>query len=258
MVEPLVAADFNGAETPTFYWIKPGTYQVTFQYTLSDGTSASAATSFNIEGPTQPNVTVTEGQVLIGNGAMFDDLHFAGLPNTSAELQYGISFSPGGNPPTDYAKPPAHFMGSFSWAQLIVHYEWSVTRGVVNQTCIGNVGLDGSYTYAARVPGSTTIPDDAPYLELEKKLGIPDIVTWEFGADMYLLWTANVPGAIPVPLGHIPWSFSATAEGKGAKLRSLIRSDVPPAAFQASTDYPPWGGLASGGQLTSGGDCPQL
>jgi hypothetical protein len=60
----VIQTDFTQAST-TFYWVVPGTYQVTLSCTLSNGQSASAQATFEVDGPRSAAIKTYQGQVAI-------------------------------------------------------------------------------------------------------------------------------------------------------------------------------------------------
>jgi hypothetical protein len=57
-------ATFSDPQTTTFYWVTPGTtspntFKVTYQYTLADGKPASVEATFEVDGPTATQNSVT-------------------------------------------------------------------------------------------------------------------------------------------------------------------------------------------------------
>jgi len=112
-------------------------------------------------------------------------------PNALNATTYGMTF----NPPTNYQNASG---GTFSLVQLI-------STDKINTSDYGS-GLDTQYPYPGSYPASAT--DDSPFVNLPST---PNSVTRTFTANMFLMWTSNIAGSIPVPLGYQTWGFVATA-----------------------------------------------
>lgn len=213
-VTPLSTSDFtNQTQTPTFYWVKPGTYIVYYNYSLS-GVAGSVQATFNVEGPTNPSATVTELDAVIpvkfsaGYGLILTkrllnppncgDTIPAGHPNSCRAA--GVKFRP-------YAIRPPDYTGTFKWVQIILKDQY------VGKICTVafDGGLDNLYPYPDVIddstePGGTmfTALDGPDFVFLPEQ----ENIDWTFQATMYLMWQAtNVSGAIPVPLGRVDLGF---------------------------------------------------
>jgi hypothetical protein len=231
-----------------FYWKIPtvtstgtnitpsGTYRVSYQYTLADGSSGSVPVDFIVEGPTSPTITPSDPGLLRPVKLRGEtDIAFWGLDQMWCFYAYapndyscypGITFTPKADLPSDY-------IGSFQWVQFITEYE---TTSIIGQSPISTTkdflagapsALDNAFPSPVRIDDRQTrvppAPDpvlqttwaDAPRLQLCPKYSQ---VTWTFSADMYLLWqaqTSKVTGkpvnGIYVTLGMVSWGFDGTA-----------------------------------------------
>jgi hypothetical protein len=116
-------------------------------------------------------------------------------PNCSGTISGspGIQFSPVGSPPG---------AGNFLFAQIV--NSDAVNYSGPSSSCSTVSGIDGQYPYQGMVNPATVV--DGPLQQ-----AYATSLTRNFQATMYLLWQPTTTGAIPVPLGYIPWEFVATA-----------------------------------------------
>lgn len=238
-----------------FYFTVPGTYTMTYQYTVningSLGTSPLSTATFTADGPTGTSVLVCGGAVdetggggctasgALGKVAILgSSLYFGGTSGTNV----GIAMTASATAPS----------GNFTWVQLITGdvITETPTGGGAAQTCnppevpAAGVfpGLDTAYTYPIINPALTTVYDNPPV-----GLGAGyNKVSRAFSAKMNLMWTPTADAActgagctIPVPLGSVNWKVSATAtlNAGGTWVPSGGGSA---GAFVANTAYPTW------------------
>jgi hypothetical protein len=217
----------------------------TFTYQLANGNQASATATFNVRGPTQPNIDATTGQLVLVNTTPIQ-----GHPNLHVERMNfagpGIRFTLSATPPVP-ANPGAYF-----FTQLISVDTDSILDGNGFRVCTANVfnadpgpQLDTFFPYPSVVntPAST---NDSPGISLNlssdpnnNQINSAEVIR-TFSAKMYLMWDpglnangvsgctpahgvfdpslpppgfqitpSNCDGSIPVPLGFVPWSFSS-------------------------------------------------
>jgi len=220
------ATNFSQQST-TFYWVVAASSQtVTFTLNLSDNTHPAATTTFNIAAPTSPGVATQLGQVNITPGP---------------ELQFGNLATPGIKL-TASATPPSGYSNSFVWVQVNTNDALLITlNNNTSQTCNwattppgGDPYLDTSYPYDTHTSTSDSPAaglDSTTYKELIRN----------FAATMYLMWTPNLPNAIPVPMGYVSWNWSGDAVyNSSTQLWSVSGSSQNANAFQASNSYPTW------------------
>jgi hypothetical protein len=92
----------------------------------------------------------------------------------------------------------------FQWVQLIDSDRVSIkTTAGDTVVCKGTAGLDSTYPY---IVGSNTADD--PAVQLSSSFAS---VSREFSAQTYLMWTSNIAGSIPVPLGSVTWAFEESS-----------------------------------------------
>jgi hypothetical protein len=213
----------------TFYWVDSGnSRQITFNATLLSGNSSPATVTFNVQGPTQPNITTTTSVAQIDpfiQGTEF--LHFG------SSQQPGITF-------TGSASMQVRNIGTLSWVQLIKTVESTKITTGGQQTCAPFTfvaaprvpELDTTYPY--QTDGDTSNPgvdysittNDIPGICMSDELGE---ITENFSATMYLMWDPTIPApchgsqigqyvsnaptctSIPVPLASVDWRATADA-----------------------------------------------
>jgi len=196
-VEP---TDFTQSST-TFFWTTLGTKNVTYTVQLK-GKTYTAKTTFEVQGPTCDSdcVTIQRGNV---QTYYYDNLWWLSFGNVHTVTPHapGIEFteSAGASP----------VPGQFVWVQLIDSdylVVWFSAGG--NETCTfaiaGVGGLDTDFPYEA----NATSVDDSPNSAM--------LSTWKKAKQatefrMFLMWQSSTSDSIPVPLGHVAWTFSGTA-----------------------------------------------
>jgi hypothetical protein len=255
---PAVVADFSHASTnggavaltnlsqssTTFYWVTAGnSKQVTFTLHLSNGSTPSAKATFNVAGPTSPNVHTcggnvttcasdgTLGQVAINPGPF---LQFGGT-----QSNVGIIFAASATPPSGYSN-------NFTWIQYIRGdlVDLTPSNGDPVKHCVPTtqpdpttgIGLDTQFPYATASP-----TNDNP------KLGLTPTykeVQRNFSATMYLMWRPGLPNDLLIPLGWVEWQFLGDALLTGASTNQWSLSPTSGSGssgqFQPSSFYPVW------------------
>lgn len=200
----------------TFYWVDltdANQYPVTYTYTASNGNSASATVTFEVDAPSGVNVgSPTEGSPI---QAAANVAPISGSANGITQLSDGIeALASATSLPTG---------GQYQWVQLI---DGSTIKGVTplspaQQSCTpvssSNPELDNTYPYL--LVSTTTVTDDtvndSPTFPLKPANGE---IASTFSASMYLMWvppaltgTYVCPSGnactIPVPLGYFPWNW---------------------------------------------------
>ena len=245
-----VATDFVH-DSATFYWVYPspaqGPFSVTFTLNLSGGAQVSATTSFNVAGPTAVSLFTCGGNVPSGcahNGPLgtvaIDTGPVLRLGGPASNI--GIAFTASATPPSGYAN-------TFSYVQLIKNDPITLTPSnggavqVCNPTTQPVVGvfpaLDSGYPYSK----GTTTSDNPPTATLTNT---DKEVTRAFSATMYLMWSSELTGSIPVPLGYVDWQFTADATLTNSQSNTwAVKSGTGSAgSFVASNSFPVWASFA--------------
>ena len=180
----------------SFYWVRPGTYLVSYGYTLGDGTTGTVSATFVVDPTPQFALNVSIGD----------------LQNFAHGIENGIYLIP----PIIFG-PPTPSIGNIQWAQVIkthiyhAHYAQAGTH--YTKTCNSGTGLDNGYPWGTFLNDDGITAKDSPGIFPDEPNQKFSAVDWTFHADMYLMWKPmNVVDAIFVPLGVVPWGFTATAE----------------------------------------------
>jgi len=217
-VTKLTEADLKNSEI-NYYWVYTGTdLPVTYQYcaTIPDvGNQCSpiANASFNVTGPGDAQMaTDAYGAVVINR---IVDRQPCLPVDLDPYLQYGVvtgyddSVCPDlggviGNPPgIKFTQPEASSRGKYSFVQIVNKDTVKYFEGENGSlSCPTNPGLDSVYPYTQFPDGTTS---DSPSVLLEPYYSK---VSRTFKATMYLLWTSNKPGSIPVPISSQSWQFT--------------------------------------------------
>jgi hypothetical protein len=255
----VTAADFANPVTTQFYWYEPGTYTVKY----SSGASDKAETTFYVAPARVPTVAVNEKMAGVScqDYPKECDIQYRTDPITMAtglytgfgnssppSLNLGILFN-------EYGSPGS---GSFQWVQLIRSDDIKYTttnRSMLD--CPASPGLDGRYPYAPDPSdpyASDATANDSPGASIDSTV---TAVTSDFSAQMYLMWTSNLPNSIPVPLGSVKWRFVESSKGDKSDPYGWTTPTVALALHsEFSTnfsDYPKWDSLTMAAKR-----CPEL
>jgi hypothetical protein len=196
-----------------FYWVYPGTFSITYHYTLVNGVQSPTSTAtFKVVGKgsmsNKPYSKLTADNLAACGGLPAEPWMVYGNVTSSKTKPcadaypgstFGMVFTPSGAPSG----------GTYSYVQLINSDTY--TQG---NNCTTSQGVDGGYPYTAILPG-TSPPQaaDAPALS-----GPPyNSLDRSFNATMFLLWTSKVVNSIPVPMGYQTWAFDGSATCSAAK-----------------------------------------
>jgi hypothetical protein len=219
----------------TFYWVVPGVDNETVSYTyqLSNGRSASASVTFNVDGPTGnvlPNVFVntTDAATSIqpSNDPSLPDTTLIGMKGSPINPFYGVFFN------VANATPPKTTAGVYVFAQILdtVMLQRITSSGYQAPT-LANEQLDGGYPYPT-ADGMTV--HDAPATYVSNTYGESGE---KFGATMYVMWDPALPSgcipahvdstttpytyvpsmctSMPIPLSSAHWGWSNCAVNQG-------------------------------------------
>ncbi len=242
----------NTNSTYAFYWVYPGSFGVSAQYTLVNGqTSPTTTSTFTVKGLTGGPLSNTNyGSLTVDN--------LTGCPAQvgGPYLVYGNVTGPAPGCPgktmgtpgivfdvSKYGQPSA---GMFSWVQLISSDTTTSTHSNgTKYTCTTTAGIDLSYPYGSH-PTATTA-NDAPEAPLPTSFAT---VSRSFVATMYPLWTSNAANAIPVPIGNQGWQFSGQTILVGGKWQKptgngTVGSFTAANGNQPNKGYPVWTGKAT-------------
>ncbi len=204
-----VTADDLQTSAATFHWIDPATRQVTYNYTLSNGTSGSASVTFNIlaPGPTDPALPLLTADLGTVDIVRFFPSYVLPRPPAkySEAMVFGNLFFNQGITITPNLTPPAGYTGTIYLLQLANSVR-TQTDAAGNSTECDATGFDHLYV------GSE---GDSPAVELPINLRS---VSEEMTVQTYLLWQPNLPHSIAVPLGVLPWGWNGVAN----RLRSNL------------------------------------
>jgi len=246
-----------GQQTVTFYFVAAGnSQQVTFTLKYKDNQSqdqtAPATATFNVAGPSNPNVITCGGNVPNGNcpngtnGPLGQVVINPGTPPTvglgnSTFSNAGIVFNASATPPSGYSN-------NFIWVHLITANTIAIA-GTPNVTChqITNpqnttgTGLDTDYPF-----GTGASVNDNPDFPLETNYqgqvtNVTEVNDSPFSATMYLMWSPGPAPSIPVPLGSVTWQWSGDATYNSSSQTWSLKSGSGSAnAFASSNSYPSW------------------
>jgi hypothetical protein len=259
----------QNCDFPTFYWVDAANQrQFTFSYTANGGQTASATVTFDVAGPTQPNISAAVGTVQIGLLSKDQTGHYQPDPNGKPSMiLFGVQV-PGGVAGISFlasAVLPQSNSGAYSWAQILKQDQLTLrTGGNSNPICnplSGVPALDLNYPYGALT--TTNVPNDTatdnPISPLISSSGSPYYeTTRSFSATMYLLWNPTSTGSIPVPLASMDWQFKADAINTGmaqqngtqfilgCQYASGAACHVTIPSQEANQGYPTWGAVADG------------
>jgi hypothetical protein len=192
----------------TFYWAdsSQSNRAITYSYTLCNGVPGAQETAtFNVSGPTNPSVSVQEGDVGLTNNNGVLEMVLSGLPYGGGLT--GMIFTASAN------DLPSG--GEFVWVQTLGGDAFTLlsqTHGLQQCTDLASNSplpdLDTQYPYNGTGGTNNNTARDQPLIQLIS----PYVsVSRAFSATMYLMWNPDLPSSIPVPLGFITWEFSGNA-----------------------------------------------
>ena len=265
--------DLKSASLNT-YWVYTGTgIPVTYQYCVNipgvgNQCSGDANAAFNVTGPGDAQMTVDAyGAITISK---IVDRQPCLPSDTDFFLQYGIvtgyddAVCPDlggeiGNPPgIKFTMPEASSSGNYSFVQLVKQSTTTYSEGKNGTlSCPTKPGLDGARGYPYPLLPGTDYTNDSPDVQLET---FYSKVSRTFKATMYLMWTSNISGSIPVPISSQSWQFTqASSRNSGyptfqswtQPVWNLIGADGDPVDYvqtapsQPPYGYPTWTGLAT-------------
>jgi hypothetical protein len=249
----------------TFYWTvptptnSPNTVTFTLNYTDNNNQSQSSpvTATFNVAGPSNPNVVTCGGNVPSGNcpnganGPLGQVV--INTSNTPPTLGLGnATFSNVGIIFNASATPPSSYSNSFTWVQLLTANTISITA-TASVSCVqitipqnaGGTGFDdggaGGFPY-----GSGASVNDNPDFPLQTSYGtqvtgVTEVNDSPFSATMYLLWSSGLTNSIRVPLGSVSWQWSGDATYSAQTQTWNLKSGSGSAsAFVAGSSYPSW------------------
>jgi hypothetical protein len=271
----------------TTYWPYSGTnIPVTYHYCVNiQGAnpvlqcSLPANAAFDVTGPmgsataTTQSVMVTPQQIPLCDGTT----------TTAQILVFGANIVPGtcagpgntggiaikGNNGITIASPVSSSNGSLEWIQVITANLFTETSpGASTPTSYDcGEGLDNGLPY----PNTQTINGALTAFDVPTQGLVGPYIGYSktFNAVTYLMWQSDIAGSILVPLGYVPWNWSAAAGQNTAtqtwSLSSGATWSVNP-SFVPSTDndttthgYPTWTALISNyGSGSNGGVCNSI
>jgi hypothetical protein len=220
----------NNSNILKFYWLDSGNSRtIAYSYTLSNGQSAVANATFNVNGPSSISVSSTAGQTTIIRPLHVDTgTNDANIPL----LEDGGSGAPGMTFKASASSAPA---GSYQWVQLVKSNQNSVIglggkTAPVDDVVVRGGGtpmLDKTYPYEYPYGTGSTVTTsnggvtndtamDSPLTDLVDNNGE---MARSFTAVMYLEWlptadnscTDGTACTIPAPLGSIQWQWAGDA-----------------------------------------------
>jgi hypothetical protein len=194
-VAPILSGTNSSSSGSDFilYWIAPGSYSITYYYTLQNGQQSQQATlNFNVSGPVNGTLSVsgplqpaifnraTPPMVSVGNGVAVPGITFT-ASSTSGDGD-----------------------GQYSFVQIVRTNQinrYDHIQGSCNDQV--GVGLDTQYPYGNATPTST---NDSPATQFN---ATDEIILSNVAFTMYLMWQPSLALSIPIPIGHIDWQWYA-------------------------------------------------
>ena len=236
----------------TFYWVYQNSsipVTVTYQYCVNipgvgNQCSPVANATFNVSGPTgfitptyDPGNWSLNGPIPVcGKKKTIYALYFGSLNVAESTSCQAVASSAGITFTASLSDVPSSG-GTNAWVQLISSNTLSAVTPTGKQA-ISNygTGLDKSFPYPLPLDDSSgNVVNDVPGSGLNT---IYATETKDFSANMYLLWTPQISGSIPVPIGYVSWTISATADQNVGQSPPWAVADgaTATATFTVSTD----------------------
>lgn len=174
----------------TYYWINATTgtqtYAVTYNYTLSDGTSGTLQANFSVS--PAPPTTAQAKYGTVGTDWIYIDTEH----NNDETMGFGNPFD--GNVGIRFTVLTSPGNGVYEWVQLVYVDEAVYITSNKTHICISSGGLDKRFPFPN---------NDSPSFDLAGKTAVGRV----FAAQTYLMWQSNIANSIPVPLGFTNWGF---------------------------------------------------
>ena len=230
--------------TFTFYWVSPGSaLNVTYQYTMSGGGSSAsspiATATFDVRGPSSPGVTIQTSSTRIqtvqdASGANMQVASFG--PQDSPWPTAGPGSPPGISFLATVTEPSGFSDFNLTWVQVITSGSQNNITGTTTKPCTIPAGIDGPFPYKEQIADA----DDGPSAKLLTGTYTEQTETVSFS--MYLMWDPRLTNSIPIPLGHVNWSWSFDAKFANSAWTIASSSggptNTPP--FTVSSGFPQW------------------
>lgn len=214
-------------------------------YYTANGTAqtATAQATFNIAGPTSPNVITCGGNVpsgscpngpnslgqpAINSGNPYPFLQFGGTTDN-----IGIQFIASANQPARYSS------WVFKWVNKISDDNVTLTDSNGSPTISLGTGFDTNGTY----PSFANITANATYDNPKYQLTPPCTeIKRSFDAQTFLMWNAGLtnPPSIDIPLGWLTWGFSGDARLNSGTWSINGTPSKYATGFTSSSSYPGW------------------
>jgi hypothetical protein len=258
----------NTGSSFTFYWVdSANSREMTYTYTMSNGESNSATTTFNVDGPAGVTVGPPSG------GQMQSTVNIVPPPNSRSGIYPVLIEGAGGVPGINLLASASHLPtgGKYQWVQLINSDTTEIIcpAGPQTKTLVPSSGspkLDNTYPYSIVTTTNVTNDgaNDSPSVPLPPPWGE---LARSFSANMYLMW---VPPAlsgcsngtsctIPVPLGSFQWSWSGDgintlmpSNNSGVVFPIWNKNEAADSnnGFLSSSVYPSWSATFTNGPIS--------
>lgn len=240
---PSEASNYTGS-TYTFWWTaNPGagvSNTLYFDYSESADQADPAWVTFTVDVPTNVSV-LTCGGTVYSPGCNNSNKGTVGttdivLDGSTPYLQFGGTTTNQGIVFTPSVST------NVSYLQIIESYDITYDQ-MVGGVCYDDLptpALDTSYPY-----GTGPYVDDNPGVPLLNDTEVTISSSTPFSAQMYVLWTPGSTNSIPVPLGYVPWTWSAAATpgsscSGGADNWCPSGTGGNASSFVSSSTYPQW------------------
>jgi hypothetical protein len=217
-----------GQREITYYWTvptaanTPNTVTFTLKYldNQNNPQTATAQAFLTVAGVTSPLISTRPlGSIQITSGPAIE----VGDPSTTP----GVSFSKS-------AYTPLGYPGVFIWVQVITKSNVACVSSSGTKNVVETPGLDNLFPYST-APGT----NDSP---LQPLPSVDTQVTWNFVAQMYLMWRPGIANDIYVPMGSMQWQFFADGVQNTTTQTWSVASDstLSTNLFTPGSAYPTW------------------
>jgi len=235
-VTPVTPEDLSNPAMTKFYWYLPGTYTVKY----SSGAAGKAETTFYVAPAPVPTVKANEKMAGESCEEYPEDCDIFYGPDNHLYMGFGRGLDTGNSGILfdEYGSPDS---GRFEWVQLLKtdKITYTTTDGS-KLKCPASPGLDGRYpAYYDETA------EDSPGVGIASSF---TAVNSNFSAQMYLLWTSNIPNSIPVPLGSTTWGFVESSKVEPTAINGWATPAVTarPGMFSPTEpEYPIWSSVAA-------------
>lgn len=239
------------ANPTTLFWVDAAYLRiVTYSAQLSNGSTISSSTAFNVYGPTTPGAVPELGMSQVNNTPALVLDGVASFNGIGVAPTAGYLLGPPVTPPV-VGDP-----GTVSFIQTVTANYYVNNNPAVPHACPYGPGIDTSYPYDNLLVSkvlTVVVMVDKPLITLTPLPGY-NFISARFQAVSYLMWTSNLPNATAVPLGSVTWYWNGDAAQQNGVWALNPNGENAPGALpfvqaipsvQPNQGYPTWSAVVN-------------